>query len=220
VQLKVSGLIDLKVAAINSSWVVGDIEVGREVFGFGEEEVTSIEMQVEEPFDSDIIASRLESDIDRDDLKLSEWKTLNEQLLSGLSGQSTSSLMIQIFVIISVVLGISSVLAITVMQKSRQIGILKAMGIKDRTASLIFLMQGFIFGVVGGAIGIAMGIGLLFIFSKFALNADGTPVVPIFIDPVFIAISGLIAVLASTVASVIPAIKSKNLSPIEVIRNG
>lgn len=220
VKLKVSGFIDLKVAAINDSWAVGGIEVGREVFGFDEDEVSSIEMQVEEPFDSDIIASRLESDIDRDDLKLGEWKSSNEQLLSGLSGQSTSSLMIQVFVIISVVLGISSVLAITVMQKSRQIGILKAMGIKDRTASLIFLMQGFMFGIIGGVIGIIMGIGLLFVFSEFALNADGTPVVPLFIDPVFIAISGLIAVLSSTVASVIPALKSKNLSPIEVIRNG
>jgi lipoprotein-releasing system permease protein len=65
----------------------------------------------------------------------------NEELLSGLQGQSISSLMIQIFVVVSVVIGISSVLAIIVMQKSRQIGILKAMGIKDFDASLIFLFE-------------------------------------------------------------------------------
>ena len=144
----------------------------------------------------------------------------NEQLLSGLTGQSTSSLMIQVFVVISVVLGIASVLAITVLQKSKQIGILKAMGINDRTSSYIFLSQGFILGVLGGILGIIFGIGLLFIFSNFALNPDGTPVVPIFINPMFIGLSGLIAILASTGASIIPALKSKKLSPIEVIRNG
>lgn len=219
-EVVVSGFVDLKVAALNESWIVGDIDLARDIFGFSENQASSIEMQLEEPFDSDVIASELESQLDRDDLRIRDWKASNEQLLSGLSGQSTSSLMIQIFVIISVVLGISSVLAITVMQKSRQIGILKAMGIKDGTASLVFLMQGFILGVFGGIIGIALGIVLLFVFSEFALGPDGNPVVPIYIDPVFIAISGLIAVVSSTIASLIPAIKSKNLSPIEVIRNG
>lgn len=219
-ELKVSGFIDLKVAALNESWVVGDIEKSKAIFGFRADEVSSVEMQVEEPFSADTIALELESEIARDDLRYRDWKASNEQLLSGLSGQSTSSLMIQVFVIISVVLGIASVLAITVMQKSRQIGILKAMGIKDSTASLVFLMQGFILGIFGGILGIAFGIGLLFVFTKFALNPDGTPVVPIYIDPLFIAVSGLVAVVSATIASVIPAIKSKNLSPIEVIRNG
>ncbi|HAS72860.1 MAG TPA: ABC transporter permease, partial [Clostridiales bacterium UBA8960] len=118
------------------------------------------------------------------------------------------------------VLGIASVLAITVLQKSRQIGILKAMGINDKVSSLVFLFQGFILGIMGGLLGIIFGLGLLWSFSKFALNADGTPVVPIFINFSFIGLSGLIAVSASTLASIIPALKSRKLSPIEVIKNG
>jgi lipoprotein-releasing system permease protein len=106
-----------------------------------------------------------------------------------------------------------------VVQKSKQIGILKAMGIKDRTSSLIFLFQGLLLGVAGAILGVLLGLALAFAFTKFALNADGTPVVPLFIDPAFIALSALIAVIASTVAALIPARKSSKLDPIEVIRN-
>ena len=127
--------------------------------------------------------------------------------------------MIQVFVMISVLLGIASVLAITVVQKSKQIGILKAMGIKDKTASLIFLFQGLLLGIAGGILGVALGLGLAFVFTKFAVNSDGTPVVPLYIDYKFILLSALIAVGASTLAALIPARKSLKLNPIEVIRN-
>jgi len=147
------------------------------------------------------------------------WIEQNAELLSGLQGQSTSSLMIQVFVMVSVVLGISSVLAITVLQKSKQIGILKAMGIKDKDASLVFLFEGFLLGIFGAIMGVLFGLGLTAMFTTFALNADGTPVVPLSIDYGFIALSALIALAASTFASLIPARRSSKLSVIEVIRN-
>ena len=214
------GTFDLKVASINQSWVISSLDYAQDVFSFESNQVTGIEMQVEEPFDVDLISVEMTDNLDNDAIVIDNWKVQNESLLSGLSGQSTSSLMIQIFVVISVVLGIASVLAITVLQKSRQIGILKAMGINDKTSSLVFLFQGFILGILGGILGIIFGIGLLYVFSTFALNADGTPVVPIFINYGFIGLSGMIAVTASTLASIIPALKSRKLSPIEVIKNG
>ncbi len=76
----------------------------------------------------------------------------------------------------AVVLGIASVLAISVLQKSRQIGILKAMGVKDSTASFIFLSQGLL-GVIGSILGVLLGLLLAYSFTIFAVNPDGTPVV-------------------------------------------
>jgi len=170
-------------------------------------------------FEADLIADAVKTTINDSSLSVLNWKTQNEQLLSGLQGQSISSLMIQVFVMLSVLLGIASVLAITVMQKSRQIGILKAMGIKNRTASLIFLTEGFILGIFGAATGVAFGVGLSVAFTKFALNSDGTPVVPLSFDPNFIALSACVAVLACVLASLIPARKSSKLDPIDIIRN-
>lgn len=216
----VSGFFDLKVAAVNSSWCVTTLETAQSFFQTGDK-LSSIEMQVNrgDVFDADLIADEVKSIIDDENLAVLNWKTQNEQLLSGLQGQSISSLMIQVFVMLSVLLGIASVLAITVMQKSRQIGILKAMGIKNRTASLIFLTEGFILGIFGAFAGVAFGVGLSYAFTKFALNSDGTPVVPLSFDLNFIALSACVAVLACVAASLIPARKSSKLDPIDIIRN-
>jgi lipoprotein-releasing system permease protein len=215
--LTVVGFFDFNVFIVNKTWGVSTLGTLQQILG--ESSVTSIELQIDQVFDAEGLALALDQDLIDNDLYTTNWMAENQELLSGLSGQSTSSLMIQVFVIISVVLGISSVLAITVMQKSKQIGIMKAMGILDRDASLVFLSEGFILGIFGAIGGVLLGYGLLYSFTTFALNPDGTPVVPLSIEVGFIALSAMIALVASTLASLIPAIKSSKLTVIEVIRN-
>ncbi len=220
VECKVVGFFDLNVSSINKSWGITTLETSQDMFDT-KESVTSIEIQVKEnsAFVADEIAGKITDTLDNNEIKVDNWKAQNEQLLSGLQGQSISSIMIQVFVMISVVLGIASVLAITVMQKSRQIGILKAMGIKNSSTSYIFLFEGLILGFFGAILGILLGFGLAFSFTKFAVNADGTPVVSLYINYSFIALSGLIAIAASVLAAFIPAIRSSKLNPIDIIRN-
>ena len=216
--LIVTGFYDLKVASINKAWLITDLSSAKELFSTGDK-ITGIEMQITDVFKADEIATVIGSNINRSDIKVDNWKDQNASLLSGLNGQSISSYMIQVFVMVSVILGIASVLIITVVQKSKQIGILKAMGIKDSQSSLIFLFEGFLLGLMGAILGVALGLGLSFIFTKFALNPDGTPVVELYINYNFIIISAVIALIASTLAALIPARGSSKLNPIEVIRN-
>ncbi len=217
-EVTISGIFDLGVSNLNKNWALAETSLVQDVFDFGDE-VTAIESQVADVFTADVISDRIALTLPST-LKVENWKVLNASLLSGLNGQSISSLMIQVFVLVSVILGIASVLAISVSQKSRQLGILKAMGIRDRVASLIFLLQGFILGIFGAIVGVGFGLGLSYAFTKFAVNPDGTPVIELFIDPQFIIISALIALLSATLAALIPARSSSRLSPIEVIRNG
>lgn len=214
----VSGIFDLGVTNLNKNWALSEMGLVQSIFDLGDQ-VTSIESQVSDVFTADVVGANIQKVVPSS-LKVENWKDLNASLLSGLNGQSISSLMIQVFVLVSVVLGIASVLAISVAQKSRQLGILKAMGIRDRIASLIFLLQGFILGIFGAILGVGFGLGLAVAFTKFALNPDGTPVIDLFIDPQFIAISALVALAAATLAALIPARSSSRLEPIEVIRNG
>lgn len=216
--LIVTGFYDLKVASINKTWLITDLSSAKELFSTGDK-ITGIEMQVTDVFKADEIATIIGSNINRSDITVNNWKDQNASLLSGLNGQSISSYMIQVFVMVSVILGIASVLIITVVQKSKQIGILKAMGIKDSQSSLIFLFEGFLLGLMGAILGVALGLGLSLIFTKFALNPDGTPVVELYINYNFIIISAVIALIASTLAALIPARGSSKLNPIEVIRN-
>lgn len=214
----VTGFFNLGVASLNKSWTITNLETAQNVFSY-DDQVTSINMQLKDVFLADTVADSIKERETSETLVVDNWKAQNEDLLSGLNGQSVSSIMIQVFVMISVLLGIASILAITVVQKSKQIGILKAMGIKDKDSSLIFLFQGLLLGILGAILGVALGLLLAFTFTKFALNPDGTPVVPLFIDPMFITFSAVIAVAASVIAALIPARNSSKLSPIEVIRN-
>lgn len=216
--IEIVGIYDLKVASINKSWIITTLNSSRDIFD-KDSKLSSIETQVKDVFSADIIADDLEKVLVKEDLKFLNWKAQNEELLSGLAGQSASSYMIQVFVLLAVLLGISSVLAISVVQKSKQIGILKAMGIKDKTASLIFLFQGLILGIIGSILGTILGISLTYIFSIFVKNPDGTPLVPFYLDYKFITISVLIAIISATISALIPARKSSKLNPIEVIKN-
>ena len=215
----IAGFYDLGVASINETWIIANLQTIQQIFGF-DRRITSIEMIVDNVFEADTIASQIEQELDNEDIKVENWKDQNEDLLSALNGQQTSSTIIQAVIIISVVIAIASVLAISVLQKSRQIGILKAMGIKDLTASMIFIYQGLLIGLIGSIIGISLGLGLLYAFSIFTTNPDGTALVELYIEYDFILRSWLIAVLASMLAGVIPARKSLRLNPVEVIREG
>lgn len=217
---KVVGFFDLQVASLNQSWGIMDIASVQDIFD-AKDSITAIELQVNgsSVFLADEIASNVVEALNDNTFIVKNWKAQNESLLSGLQGQSISSYMIQVFVMISVLLGIASVLAITVLQKSKQIGILKAMGIRNSSTSYIFLFEGLILGFFGAVLGIALGLGLSFAFTKFALNPDGTPVIALYISYPFIAFSGMIAVLASVFAALFPAIRSSRLNPIDIIRN-
>jgi lipoprotein-releasing system permease protein len=207
----VVGVFDFEVTSINNSWLLMELDSAQSFLAVAG--ISAIEMQLDAVFDSVTIQENLLDDYG-DDYTITEWQGANQELLTGLEGQSTSSIMIQVFVMISVVLGISSVLAITVLQKSKQLGILKAMGATDKQASFIFLFEGILLGLIGAVLGVILGLGLLF---GFTLSTD---VVPILINPLFIAGSATIAVVASMGASLIPARRSAKLSVIEVIRNG
>jgi lipoprotein-releasing system permease protein len=215
----ISGSYDLGVASINKSWVMANLKTTQGLFGFGSR-ITSVEIAVDEVFEADMIAYEIQQLLNDKNIKIENWKELNEELLSGLDGQRISSTVIQAVIILSVVIAIASVLAVSVLQKSRQIGILKAMGIKDRAASLIFIYQGFLIGLAGSILGITLGLGLLYAFNIFTANPEGTALIDLYIDYSFVLRSWLLILLASTLAGAIPARKSLRLNPIDVIREG
>lgn len=215
----ISGFYDLGVASINEAWILTNLKTTQRIFNFGNR-ITSIEMTVKDVFAADTTARKIEKLLDNDDIKVNNWKEQNEELLSGLEGQRMSSIVIQVVIIASVVIAISSVLAITVLQKSREIGILKAMGIKDLATSLIFIYEGFLVGLIGATLGVILGLGLLYGFNASTTSAGGVAIVDLYIEYDFILTSWFIGLAASTFAGILPARKSLKLSPVEVIREG
>jgi len=212
VRLIIGGIYDLQNEAANGSLLFMDLRRAQKLFNTGDT-VSSIETQITDPFEADVIASQWKQSLGN--VKVEEWMELNQQLLSALSSQSSSSYTIQFFVILSITLGIASVLAVSVIQKSKEIGILKAMGATKKTASQIFILQGFLLGMAGSIAGIGLGILLLTGFN----SAEGLSF-SITYEWRNILLLAVIATSAGAIASVIPARRSANLNPMEAIKNG
>lgn len=210
----VGGVFDLENENVNESFVFMDLKRAQKLFQMGSG-ITAIEIQIQDPFLADVTAEELKSQLG--EVNIDQWKEQNKQLLSALSSQSSSSYTIQFFVILAVTLGISSVLAVSVVQKSKEIGILKAMGATKASASRIFLLQGLILGFLGSLLGSVLGIMLLSTFQYFN---QGNSSLVINYTWSNILILGMISTAAATFASLIPARRSANLNPMEAIKNG
>ena len=146
------------------------------------------------------------------------WIASNNQFFLGLNAQKFSSQMIRLFVGLSVAAGIASVLVVSVVQRSKEIGILRAMGGSRGQIMRIFLIQGAIVGLLGSLFGSAMATGLLIAWRYVAKNPDGTPLFAIAIDPKLYAWAALVATLTGLVAAMTPALRASRLEPVEAIR--
>jgi lipoprotein-releasing system permease protein len=122
--------------------------------------------------------------------------------------------MIQVFVLVAVALGIASTLAISAVQKTRQIGILKAMGMTDGRAGLVFLWAAALMGGTGTLLGVGLGVLLLWGFSK------GPLLFTITIQPPFVLTSAGIGIGVALLSAIIPSRRTSRLDPIEVIQGG
>lgn len=207
----VTGVVDLGSDQANAV-VFLSVERARGLLGLGG--VSAIEVKVRDVFAASDLARALRAEFSR--VKFESWQERNAELLTALRSQSGSSAIIQFFVLFAISLGIASVLGIAAVQKSRQLGILKAMGVDNRGAARIFLIQGLALGLAGSLLGIGLGyaIGALFIRyfgpGTFGLQLEAFNLV----TPAALAVAG------SALASLVPARRAARLSPIEVIRNG
>ena len=207
----VTGVFDLGQGTANERFAFIDAKSAAEALAINEDECSAVQIQLADPFDSSDVAPAL---ADAFGVKATDWQAENEELLSGLAAQSGSSIMIQVFVLVAVALGIASTLAISAVQKTRQIGILKAIGMGDGAAGRIFLWQAALLGAGGTLGGIALGYGLIWGFSFAPVPFSIRP------EPTFIAISAGIGITVALLSSVIPARSTSRLDPIEVIQNG
>ncbi len=207
----IQGIFDFENQSINQSWIFLDLRRAQKLLD-KEGYISKIELQIDNVFIADQISKDISSQWTR--FTIIDWKEQNAQLLNALSSQSLSNYIIQIFVLLAVTLGISSVLGISVIQRSRELGILKALGIKNSTARLIFILQGGILGFLGALTGTIFGVFLIKAFTSlvsiFEIEIQSFQIVFIII----------ITTIACIVSAVIPANSSARLNPIEVIRNG
>jgi lipoprotein-releasing system permease protein len=209
----VAGVFDLGNKDVNQRWVFVPIKSAQSLLDLPGG-ISTIEVRVRDFFEADAVARAIAA---RTGLVADSWTTLNKSLLIGLRSQSASSYMIQVFIIIAVALGIASVLVVSVVQKSKEIGILKAVGTSTKTVKRIFLIQGAIVGLFGSAAGSALGTVLALLFARLAQNPDGSPTFPVDLNATLFLTATVVATATGLIAAVAPAARAAKLDPVEAI---
>lgn len=177
--------------------------------------VTSLEVNLTEPFRAERMAQLIQS---QTGLKAESWISSNAQFFSALSAQSMSNTIIRFFVGLTAALGIASVLVVSVVQKSKVIGILRATGTSRRQILRLFLLQGALMGLAGSLLGAAVGWLFLNAWRGIAVNADGTPIFVIDFDPMLFVYAAVGATMVGTLAALFPALQAARLDPAVAIR--
>lgn len=212
----VTGIFSLGNEAIDKTWVITSLRRAQALYALPGG-ATSIELKVADVFEADRIAREVRG---RTGLQADSWMKINAELLTGLSAQSSSKSMIQFFVVVAVALGIASVLIVSVVQKSREIGILRAVGTPASRVLRIFLIQGAVLGLVGSFVGSAFGALLSKLFEGIARGPDGGAKFPVQLDLQLFAFATLLATGVGLLSAVIPARRASKLDPATAIRNG
>ena len=126
--------------------------------------------------------------------------------------------MIRGVVLVVVVLGIASVLVVSVVQKGREIGILRAMGATRSQISRVFLLQGAMLGSVGSLLGLMLAVLLIWLFSAFVRGSDGLPLFQIELQPGLALQTALLATVCGVLAAIAPARRAASMDPAQAIR--
>ena len=208
--VNIAGLFELGVRELDSRYVYLDLRQAQPLLNLPGG-VTVIDLTVRDIFAADRIAAqvaRLTS------LKAESWIETNAQLMNALTAQSLSTNMIIVFVAISVAFGIASVLSVSVVQRTREIGILRATGATRQQILGVFLIQGAVFGLLGSVMGIAVSYGLV-----WAFNSLGPGLFYIPLERKLVVAAVLLATLTGVLAAAVPSRRAARLDPVQAIRN-
>ena len=177
--------------------------------------VTSLDVTVRDVYTAEVVAQRITA---ATGVEADSWIKTNAELFTAIAAQSTSNNAIRFFVGLSVAFGIASVLAVVVVQKSREIGILRAMGISQGQVMRVFLLQGGLMALAGSVAGSALGAGVLALWQRSARSADGTPLFALVLEPSLFIEALVLATVTGLIAALAPARRAARLDPVVAIR--
>ena len=210
----VAGIFDIGNRDLNRRWVFTSIKVAQSLLDLPGG-ITQLDLRVDDLFAAEATARRLQA---QTGLTVDSWMQTNAQLLSALNSQSMSNNLIRFFVTVIVAVGIASVLVVSVVQKQKEIGILRAMGASPQRIMSVFLLQGGFYGLMGSAMGAALSFGLLNFFAKITRNADGSALVSGELDLSVVASACVLALVVGLLAAALPARRAALLDPVQAIR--
>lgn len=211
---QVSGIYDLGQRNLNRAYAYVTLPTAQALLNLPGG-VSSVELAIEDLFGAERFAARLQARIPHE---VESWMKANSQLRTALNNQTVMTLLVRSFLALVVAIGVASVLIVSVVQKTKEIGILRAMGASRGRILRVFLAQGALIGTSGAVLGCLCGYLLTAAMSNVLRADDGTPLFTAQFNPTLYLYTVLGAIVLGLVAAVMPARRAANLDPAQAIR--
>jgi lipoprotein-releasing system permease protein len=212
--LRVVGLVDLGNKGANQRTAYATLHTAQALLSLigG---VTSIDVTVDDIYAAEDVAQAIAA---ATRVQADSWIRTNAQLYVAISAQMVANTGIRFFVGLAIALGIAAVLVVSVMQKSKEIGILRAMGASQGQILRVFLIEGGVLGLAGSVFGSGLGAAAIVLWGALVKNPDGTPLFPLALEPRLFIGAAVLATATGIVAALAPALRGARLDPVAAIR--
>ena len=220
-KFRVVGIFEVGMFEYDLNLVLTHIESAQEFFGINRD-ITGIELRLDDIYKAPVVRERIQKKLEFP-LYARDWMQMNRNLFSALKLEKFAMFIILILIILVASFNIVSTLIMNVLEKKREIAILKAMGATNNGIMTIFMLQGLLIGVSGTIIGVVGGYLLSYVLNTYQvikLPADvyylsHLPVKMKFFDFLVISLS---AIIISFLATIYPAWQAAKLNPVEPLR--
>ncbi len=220
-KFRISGIFEIGMFEYDANLACAHISDVQEFFDLGSD-VSGVEIKLADPYSAKKVAATLEKGLGFP-YRARDWTSMNKNLFAALRLEKYAMFVILVLIVLVAAFNIVSTLVMIVIDKSRDIAILKTMGATDRGILAIFLVQGLVIGILGTAIGLAVGYGgcvLLDRYQFIRLPADVYYLnhLPVRMDPWDFGAVALAAVTISLLATIYPSWQAARLDPVEPLR--
>jgi len=220
-KFRVVGLFDSGMYEYDATMLYMSIEEAERFLGLGDK-VTGIEMKVDDIDRSDVIARKVQETLGYP-FWTKDWKVMNRSLFSALKLEKVTMFVILTMIVLVGALNIISTLVMVVMEKSKDIAILRTMGASSRSIMSIFMLQGLLVGTLGTLTGLGFGLGLCQLLSKYKFISLPSDVyyistLPVLVERWDVVMVSTAAVAISFLATLYPSWNASRLNPVEALR--
>ena len=211
---QIRGLLDMGSRELNRRTVFMNLRPAQSLLNITGR-ITNLDATIDNIMHAEQVGSRLRVTTGQ---RIETWIQNNSQVFTAIGNQNVMTLLIRVFVALVVALGVASVLVVSVVQKRKEIGILRAVGATRGQMLRVFLWQGAMVGAAGALAGSALGMMLIVIFSRVLRTDAGKALFSLDFDPTLMGVVFAISTLLGLAAAVLPARNAARLDPAQAIR--
>jgi len=220
-KFKITAIFDSGMYEYDATMVYISLKEAQDFLGL-DNRATGVEVKVADIYKADQVGSTVSKKLGYP-YWTKDWKQINRSLVSALKLEKIAMFVILIMIVLVGALNIISTLVMVVMEKNRDVAILRAMGATQKSIMTVFMFQGLLVGVVGTLVGLASGLGLCHLLAKYKFIELPSDVYYISTLPVRVEILDVVLVIAAAVvisflATLYPSWHASRLDPVESLR--